>query len=495
MSSSGIRTDGLRTGDGDNSSVILLEASNQVEGGTGKGRLWVKNTVPNTLIFTNDSGTDTTLGGYGVKDEGVTLGTFDSLNFDNTKFTIANIDNIATITPSSGTINISSQSIPVGTFGSYNFIGPNVTVTDGGGGVATITLEALVTIQNEGVALGDFRGLNVVGEGITATTDGIGEIGTITLTQNTPTIEQVLLSDNNANNREINSFDTFLFSGGVNLTNGNTSVIGSTPTTSIAIGESPSCTGSESVALGNNSTVTANKAVAVGTNASVTGLGGIALGYNSSCTADYGIAIGYNSSCTGNYGIAIGYETVASNTYVIAVGASTNGSGLRSITLGSNSINSGADSICLGNNCTVSHDYCVIACSNTDSRSDYETCFSGIRTINKTVTTTDTTLTNIITFPMNTNEAFSVDCFVTERNTVSSSSILYTFRDYHFRRKGAAVATVTAGTSTTNNPDAVSAGTVTLGVSGDDLVVNVTADDNDNRIWNVVISINVSDAV
>lgn len=489
--SSGVRPDDIKRGDVDNSSIILLEATDKIQPGSGKARLWVKNTSPNSLIFTNDTDVDSTMdNGYTVKEEGGSLGTFDTLNFDNTKFTVSIVDNIGTITPSTSEITVEEEGVSVGDFSSFNFVGSTITATDGGGGVADITFTPL-RIQDGGSSIGYFDTLNFVGDGVTAS-DGGGGVSDITFAPSVPTISEVLSNNNDAGEIEITGLDTFLFVGGVNVTSNGSSVVGSTPANSVAIGESPSCTGTESVCIGNNASVTANQAVAIGNNTSITNLGGIATSYGASVTADYGIAMGYNSSCSGARGIAIGYQTSVSNSDAVAIGNSNTCSGIRSVTYGNNNVNSGAEGICLGNNSSVTHDYSVVASNNTDSRLDYETTFSAFRIVNPTVNTTDTTLTNVITLPLNADEVFSVDCFVTEHNTEGTVGtlndvILYSFRNYHFRRKSTASATLNAGSSVTNNPDGASVSTVTLGVSGNDLVLNVTAADNDDRTWNVVM--------
>jgi len=67
--------------------VFKEKADHSSTPGAGYGYLWVENTTPSTLVFTDDAGTDTTLGagggggGHTIEDEGTPLTARTSLNF------------------------------------------------------------------------------------------------------------------------------------------------------------------------------------------------------------------------------------------------------------------------------------------------------------------------------------------------------------------------------------------------------------------------------
>lgn len=88
--------------------VFTEKADHSSTPGAGYGYLWVENTTPSTLVFTDDAGTDTTLGagggggGHTIEDEGTPLTARTSLNFVGSGVTAADSGGKTVVTISSG---------------------------------------------------------------------------------------------------------------------------------------------------------------------------------------------------------------------------------------------------------------------------------------------------------------------------------------------------------------------------------------------------------
>jgi hypothetical protein len=90
--------------------VFKEKADHSSTPGAGFGYLWTKNTTPSTLMFTNDAGSDTTLGagggggGHTIEDEGTPLTTRTKLNFVGAGVTVTDDsgDDASVVTISSG---------------------------------------------------------------------------------------------------------------------------------------------------------------------------------------------------------------------------------------------------------------------------------------------------------------------------------------------------------------------------------------------------------
>ena len=122
-------------------SILFNETPSQSVPGTGKGRLWVRNDMPNVLIFTNEAGIDLYLGSLSVREEGSNLGQFTALNFVGGTVTATNagggVCNV-TVTPTS--FREEGVAVTGGPHTALNFIGSTVTAADGGGGVCNVTV-------------------------------------------------------------------------------------------------------------------------------------------------------------------------------------------------------------------------------------------------------------------------------------------------------------------------------------------------------------------
>lgn len=88
--------------------VFKEKADHSSTPGAGFGYLWVENTTPSTLVFTDDAGTDTTLGagggggGHTIEDEGTPLTARTSLNFVGSGVTVTDTGSKTQVSISSG---------------------------------------------------------------------------------------------------------------------------------------------------------------------------------------------------------------------------------------------------------------------------------------------------------------------------------------------------------------------------------------------------------
>lgn len=76
-----------------------------------------------------------------------------------------------------GGVIVEDEGVSLGSFTTLNFAGAGVTATDAGGGVATITIPGGITgivVKDEGVSKGTFQALNFIGAGVTAADAGSG---------------------------------------------------------------------------------------------------------------------------------------------------------------------------------------------------------------------------------------------------------------------------------------------------------------------------------
>lgn len=488
LSNSGLRRREVKKGDVTSPSILILESISRANPLEGKGRLWIRNDTPNVIVFTNDVGQESVLGKFEIREEGVTVGSdFTTLDFVGSGITASDGGNgEADITLGVSSIGVEEEGVSVGSFDTLNFVGTGITATDGGSGEADITGNDLsLGLEEEGVSVGDFNTLNFIGTGFGLTSSGTK--ATVTLTTPVPTLEEVLTVGANANGNDITNLDTAVFTGGIR--------IGSDTITDNVLGNN-------GIEIGKSAGASGTSAIAIGVDSSATGTHSISIGQNTVST-DYGFAFGTGATASGQYGIGVranatGLRSIAikgnaTNTDSICTLGGGSVSGSSSGSMGNAAVTAGTNSFGFGNTNTTSHDYSFTIGDSIDSRTDYETAFNHFRFIRSDVSTTDTTLTNAITFTLNSTEIITVDCTVTELNTEGTvgtlnDSIVYNLRDFHFRRTGG-TASVNAGSTTTSNPDGASVSTISLGVSGNDLVLNLTAADNDDRTWTVSMTI------
>lgn len=108
--------------------------------------------------------------GLTVKDEGVSLGALASMDFVGDGVTVTNVAGVAHVAIPG--LTVEDEGISLGPFAYMNFTGDGVTVTDVSG-VATVAVPGL-TVKDEGVSLGPFPYMNFVGVGVTASNAGGG---------------------------------------------------------------------------------------------------------------------------------------------------------------------------------------------------------------------------------------------------------------------------------------------------------------------------------
>lgn len=261
-------------------SIVLPESSDiHADPGAGRGRLWVLDSSPHNLIFTDDEGTDINMteGGRsagGLRPAADNLATVLSSGNDANALSIENLNNIsfvnaAKILPASST---SATMIGNGAFGNGT---KNIAI----GTNARTTNLALTPVAN-GIAIGA---------------------------------------------------DTQAYTGGI--------AIGydaqATDAHAVAIGRHTRTAGGKTVAIGFSASAQFTNAIAIGHNALVTGANGIAIGYNAVAAAN-GVCVGNNSSVAANgcllgtgtvgvhaIGLGFGLGTVPANHLKIKVGTAT----------------------------------------------------------------------------------------------------------------------------------------------------------------------------
>ncbi len=190
-------------------SILFNETPSQSVPGTGKGRLWVRNDMPNVLIFTNEAGIDLYLGSLSVREEGSNLGQFTALNFVGGTVTATNagggVCNV-TVTPTS--FREEGVAVTGGPHTALNFIGSTVTAADGGGGVCNVTVTP-TSFREEGVAVtgGPHTALNFIGSTVTAA-DGGGGVCNVTVASAASNLTSVLTAGNDAGNLSITNLNT-----------------------------------------------------------------------------------------------------------------------------------------------------------------------------------------------------------------------------------------------------------------------------------------------
>lgn len=482
---SSVRRRNLRTGNVDTNSLVFNESLNRVGPGTNKGRLWVRSGTPNTLMFTNENDVDSNISSFTLKSGGSSVTNSNILDFVGSSITATDGGGgVATITYNP-TLVVKEDGVSLGNFSSLNFIGKGVTSTDGGGGTANITYSDSIGVEEEGVSVGTFDTLNFVGGSVTATDGGSG-VSDITLSIPDPSLEQVLTSGDDANSNNITGLEQIRF------------------TSVLRVGSTVAGSGNSMVSIGLNNNATGSVNVSIGADSNATFGGSVLVGASGEGSSNSFLhQIGYGGTKNG-----IGYNVGIGNTsYNGSIGYNSGGQESSKNVIGSNTVN-GPNGVYLGpslraqynNKHTVigsdisfiTRNRITFLTSSADVRNlDDETILRGVRTVYRTVNTTNTTATNALTYSPNDGEFLSVDCFVTEINTEGvigtlNHNLVYTFRDYFLTRKGS-TATVTAGTTNVSNPDGAPVSTLTLAAINENIRLTITPIDDDNRTWRIII--------
>lgn len=126
-----------------NDLIFNEQADHSSTPGAGKGYLWVKNTAPSTLIFTDDTGADTTLGSGGGISDGDTLST--GLTFPNTGLHILDTDASHDLIVNPGSNMTADRTLTITT-------GDADRTLDISGGSVTITAAAATVLDDATVA-------------------------------------------------------------------------------------------------------------------------------------------------------------------------------------------------------------------------------------------------------------------------------------------------------------------------------------------------------
>lgn len=301
-----------------------------------------------------------------------------------------------------------------------------------------------------------------------------------------------------------------------------------------------SATGTNSVAVGEGATAAGDNAVAIGAGAAATGDDCAVIGANASCDGDGGLCIQSTSTgvTTGSPFIIRGTHIGSDATGSMAMGGTTQGIRATAVGVGSSAASlgtacgsnayagpsasalgayasaqtfacaigtratAGQGAVAVGTDADASQLFSVVIGynaqatggspssalgANVSTRVTGETAFPGRSFVVGEVETSDTSPTDIITFPIETDELLWVHCVVTERNTATGDKLAYILEDYFLHDDGGTPGLV-VGTNTTANPGSVGVSTVALVVSGTDLIVRATAADANSRTWTPVLT-------
>lgn len=104
---------------------------------------------------------------------GVLVGQRNKLNFIGAGFSVADNPGNGSIDVTNAGLTLKDEGVSLGAFTSIDAVGAGVTITDLGGGHAQLSVLGL-TVEDEGVSLGTFPTMNFVGGGVTATNAGAG---------------------------------------------------------------------------------------------------------------------------------------------------------------------------------------------------------------------------------------------------------------------------------------------------------------------------------
>lgn len=243
-------------------------------------------------------------------------------------------------------------------------------------------------------------------------------------------------------------------------------------------------TGSAFLISANSSGADVTNQLGVGSGSTVTGTNATLIGKSSS-VAQAGTGVGAGVSC-GVDGVAMGFET-ESATGGVSMFDRAKATATNSIAFGAFCEAYGTNSICFGrDNAAVTGDNSTVLGVGLVGRVSNETVCFGSRSIREATVTSSTATTDIITFPISTDELFHVRCWITERNTASSARFGHYLKDY-FVYDNSGVTNVSAGTLITAEPGGATTSTVDIVVSGNDLVVQITPGDTDARSWVAVL--------
>lgn len=494
---SSVRRKNLRTGNIDSTSLLFNESLDTVSPGTDKGRLWVKNTTPNALIFTNENDADTNIGSLQIKSGGTSVINSSILDFVGGGISLSDGGGGVASLTYSPVIEIKDEGTSIGNFNTLDLVGNRIfSGVDGRSGTLSLFYNSTYDLQEEGVSLGSHISYKFSGSTISAT-DGGGGVADITVTDlSTSNLTDTLASGNDANGNTITNVGQLKFLN--NLRVGTTISAGNNGTVSVGLNSQPGI--ENNVCIGANSQATFQGSVLIGSG----GAGSsnshlIQIGYDGTKNG-IGYNVGVNNA---SFNGGVGYQTgnANNNPPSSVMGASTRTTRPSTVLLGKSASLTGFNNnvVVLGNDSTANtSDVSVVTSYGITRNLGGESVFRGSRIIMRgPYSTTDTTLLNTIVWNINLNEVLSVDCFVTERNTEGvigtlNDNILYTFRDYFFRRKGSGT-TVSAGTTYISNPDGAPVSTVALIASGNTITVTVTAADNDNRSWSPTLVLRGTD--
>jgi hypothetical protein len=393
--------------------------------GAGKGTVFVKNSSPSTLGFVDDSGVETVLAADQTLSSVLTTGD------DATGLNLENVGelNFDTAGPKGIEIGTDAGSASAAT---ATDIAIGASATAGGDSV----------VIGDGASVGAFTdcvciGMNAVCGGNDSV--AIGGNSTVAQAANAASSLAVAIGRNSAANHR-----------------------------AVCIGYSAASTGNYAVCLGPSASAR-QESIAIGRNASATSGGGagIAIGFGATSTATNGLAFGVSAS-SATRALSLGDQTDATGSYSVAIGsgnaagdgaeASTTGA----IAIGRQTYSSNAFSVCIG--------------TAVASRIADEFSHRGYRIVRSTVSTTDATQTELVTFPLSTASDIVVgEIYVTAHRTNGSDETFgATSAKFHARNKAGTVTLDPASPTITTFDTDTTTYSVALDVNGTDIRVRVT---------------------
>lgn len=466
----------------------------------GRGVLWAERAPGNCVIFTDRDGVEHDLCG------------------------------------ADGTVEVKDEGVSIGHFTSLDFIGPAVVAADAGLGVASITIRDpnLTEVLTSG---DDAGGLNITNLGEltfdTAGPKGI-QIGTDVTSASTNDATQIAIGQgataDGVGGIILGASD--ITATGANYNNlviGNGSVvsgvgtngaiaIGSTVTASaanaIAIGTDAVASGADAISLGNNAT---GAGIAIGRLAASTNIYSVAIGFSTYANLS-SVAIGQFALATGTTSVAVGQSSYTGGSNCVAVGPSARASYAGAVALGSGPDAYGTNSIAIGSSANAVGNHSIAIGTDSVAITDraisigqlvedkaittatgvlYQTSLPGVRIIRDVYQTGDLVATDTVVYPLNTGEHVLVDCRVVldpGAGDDSAKSKAWAFRDF-FVQNQAGTAVLTAGTTTVIDPDVfINADVASLVVSGANLIVKVQgATQAVARSWRIMLTVYVTD--
>lgn len=261
----------------------------------------------------------------------------------------------------------------------------------------------------------------------------------------------------------------------------------------IAIGSSTrACAGRYPIAIGHSSCACGNRAIAIGRVSVSQGTCPIAIGYCANALGTSAIGIGSCSNAFANQSIGLGHYTVATGTSAIAIGQAAKAVDISSIAIGTNAYTSACRSFMLGIGDSGSEkiendiiNSVAFGWGNQSITNAKGNLYPVSHTTGGQTTTTDNSLTTLMSIALDDNHVYSMDLSVVGAETGGTNRAYYKRTALFYREGG--TATLQGTVDATYDNETNGNWNATLAAVSNSVQVQVQGDTGETVYWNAVV--------